>query len=257
MSRSAQATGTPTIVFDFDGTLAVGHGPVLAYARRLAADAGPDFLERVDVALAAFDDGDATYRDGYDVVGSLASTAGVDVATMSGAYLASRGDLGTPLAPVTTMRGLDAFLASLHHHARLVLATNAPDDGIERLLTEWNVRDHFDAVHFGVGKPAGLEAVIRAALETGPVLAIGDIVEFDLAPAAALGAHTALVGATVKRFAPSTGANANADADADATHAAISMRGATLAELTNEIEAWAAAAASSPLAPHGANSIER
>lgn len=32
-----------TIIFDFDGTLAVGNGPVLAYAGQVAAVAGDGF----------------------------------------------------------------------------------------------------------------------------------------------------------------------------------------------------------------------
>lgn len=231
---------TPTIILDLDGTLALGHGPVLAYARHVAPAAAAGYLERVDDALAAFDAGDATYRDGYDVVGSLARADGVDADTMGAAYASSREQLGTDAAPVTTMPGLDAFLAGLAEHARLVLATNAPEVGIDRLLAAWGVRERFDAVHCTVGKPAGLAAIVERAIADGPVLAIGDIAEFDLAPAAALGADTALVGAT-----------------AATSPASVTMRGATLADLRGDIQTWAATAASSTPAPEGASRIER
>ena len=233
---------TPTIVFDFDGTIAIGSGPVMAYARevaRAAADAA--LLERIEVALAAFESGDTRYRDGYDVVGSLAEDAGVDTAARSAAYQESRVQLGTALAPVEPVPGLAELLAALRPHARLVLATNAPAAGIEPLLERWGVRDGFDELRFAVGKPAGLEPVIRNALAEGPVLAIGDIVEYDLAPAMALGADTALVGATAAH-----------------SPAAVTMRALTLAELRGDIETWAATAASADPASNGAATpIER
>lgn len=232
---------TPSIIFDFDGTLAVGQGPVLAYARLAATTAGESYLDRVEEALAAFEAGDATYRDGYAVVGSLASEAGVDAEAMSAAYSGSREQLGTELAPVETMPDLDGFLAGLGEHARLLLATNAPEVGVDRVLDAWGVRERFDSLHFEVGKPAGLEALVRARIAHGPVLAIGDIAEFDLEPARALGADTALVGAT-----------------ADSSPASVTMRGASLADLRGDIETWAATAASSTPAPDGASaSIER
>lgn len=219
---------TPTIIFDFDGTLAVGHGPVLAYARFVSTAAKPGYLERVDAALSDFDAGATTYRDGYDVVGSLAALDGVSPETMAAAYANSREHLATELAPVNTMPGLDDFLAALHRDARLLLATNAPEAGVDRALGEWGVRDHFDELYFTVGKPAGLSAIVERAQTHGPVLAVGDIVEFDLAPALALGADTALVGAT-----------------AELSPASVTMRGTSLSDLKEDIATWAADAAAS------------
>ncbi|MDN3310301.1 HAD family hydrolase [Microbacterium oryzae] len=228
----------PSIIFDFDGTLAVGSGPVRAYAQLVALTARAGYLQRVEAALRAFEDGDTTYRDGYDVVGSLAADDGVDGAAMSAAYHGSRDLLGSPLAPVSAMPDLPGFLERLSGHARLVLATNAPEAGVERVLQAWGVRDRFDAVHATVGKPAGLAAVIRALLEDGPVLAVGDIFDFDLAPAQALGADTALVGAT-----------------AATSRASVTMRGADLGHIRGDIETWAATAASRNPAPEGADPL--
>lgn len=231
----------PSIVFDFDGTLAIGHGPVRAYARQIAPAAGAGFAERVEAELARFDAGEAEFRDGYDVVGSLARAAGVDDATLQAAYLASRAQLGTDLAPVDTMPELDAFLETLGRSARLVLATNAPEQGIDRVLAAWGVRDRFAELHFAIGKPAGLTRLITTLRAQGPVLSIGDIAEFDLAPARALGADTALVGAT-----------------AALSPASVTLRGPSLAALRTDIETWAATAASSTHEPLGsATGIER
>lgn len=231
----------PSIVFDFDGTLAVGHGPVRAYALQLAKSAGKEYLDTVDEALASYDAGNSSYRDGYDIVGSLATNYGLTDAALQRAYAASRETLGTELAPVDTMPGLADFLAELRKYAHLVLATNAPEAGIRRVLANWGAEESFDELRFAVGKPAGLEQIVRPLLEAGPVLSIGDIVEFDLAPAAALGADTALVGATA------------ATSDFLAT-----MRGESLAALAAEITTWAVNAASSNPEPTGSDiGIER
>lgn len=231
----------PSIVFDFDGTLAIGHGPVRAYARLIAPAAGPGFLDRVEAELARFDAGAAEFRDGYDVVGSLARTAGVDAAALQRAYGESRAQLGTELAPVGTMPGLDSFLTDLGRSARLVLATNAPEQGIDRVLGAWGVRERFAELHFAIGKPVGLTRLIETLRTDGPVLSIGDIAEFDLAPARALGADTALVGATASH-----------------SPASVTLRGPSLAALRTDIETWAATAASSTHEPLGsATGIER
>lgn len=222
----------PSIIFDFDGTLAVGHGPVLAYARELAAQASADYLERVETALAEHAQGDPTYRDGYHLAATIAAADGVGPDAADVAYRASRELLGSDQAPVSTMPGLAAFLTTLRPHADLLLATNAPSDGIDALLKTWGARDLFDELHFRVGKPQGIVEIARRALAAGPVLSIGDIAEYDLAPAAALGADTALVGATAASSA-----------------ASVTMRGASLADLRTDIETWAATAAAGVSAP--------
>lgn len=213
---------TRAIIFDFDGTLAIGHGPVLAYAREVAPLAGDRFIERVEAALREFDAGRSDYRDGYHIVAELAARDGVSAGTMNQAYLASRAELGTAEAPVDAPVDLMDILAELGEHAVLHVATNAPALGVEQVLESWGVREYIDHLHVEVGKPDGLYPIITQALNDGPVLAVGDIVAYDLQPAIDLGADTALVGAT----------------SAHAT-AAVTMRGATLTDLRNALVRWA------------------
>ncbi|WP_229731218.1 HAD family hydrolase [Microbacterium faecale] len=221
---------TSTIVFDFDGTVAVGAGPVVAYAREVARHADEAFLARVEATIRAFDAGETDrFRDGYDIVGTLAEESGIDPEARQRAYLASRGLLGTPDAAAELAPGLAEILADLPRETRVVLATNAPAAGVEPALTAWGVRDRFDELIYDTGKPAGLAPIIERALADGPVLAIGDIVENDLSPATAVGADTALVGATA---ATST--------------AEVTMRAETLADLADQIVAWARAAQQTP-----------
>ncbi|MDA3147232.1 haloacid dehalogenase-like hydrolase [Leucobacter sp. UCMA 4100] len=214
----------PSIVFDFDGTLALGHGPVRAFAQQVAPATGQDgFLERVEAELSSYDAGQSEYRDGYDIVGSMAKEAGASDEELQAAYLASRDVLGSAGADVDTMPGLAAFLTELGRVARLVLATNAPEAGIAELLERWGVADLFDERHFNLGKPAGLEGLVDRLIEGGPVLSIGDIAVNDLVPAAARGAATALVGARYE-------------------HAPIpvTMQAPSLSELRDAIITWAA-----------------
>lgn len=213
---------TRSVIFDFDGTLAIGHGPVLAYARAVAPSASKAFVPRVEKALRAFDAGRSAYRDGYHIVAELAAKDGVSSGTMKQAYQVSREILGTVHAPVDAPSGLASLLEALSQHALLHLATNAPAEGVEQVLDSWAVRDCFDQLHFNVGKPDGLYPILRHMLESGPVLAVGDIVEYDLQPALDLGADTALVGAT-----------------AALSDAKVTMRGLTLDDLRGELVSWA------------------
>jgi len=218
-----------TIVLDFDGTIALGAGPLEAFARAVATACGDaPFADRAMEAVSAFEHGEREARDGYDVISALAGEQGISAETLESAYQSSRALLGTEQAAITPPSGLADFLTRIRAGARVVLATNAPGAGILPVLDQWHVADLFDDLHFAVGKPAGLYPILRAAIAGGPVLSVGDIFEFDLAPAAELGAATALVGATAARSAER-----------------VTMRGRTIADLYGDIEAWAAHTASS------------
>lgn len=220
---------TLTLVLDFDGTIALGAGPLEAFARAVSTAAeDPTFAGRALAALDAFERGETDARDGYDVISTLATGQGVTADVLEGAYQSSRALLGSEHAAIAPPTGLADFLTRIHEHVRVVLATNAPGAGIRPVLDAWGVTDLFDDLHFTVGKPTGLVPIIRAAVSEGPVLSVGDIFEFDLAPAAELGAATALVGATAER-----------------SPASVTMRGRTIADLYGDIEAWAATAVSS------------
>jgi FMN phosphatase YigB (HAD superfamily) len=152
---------TSTIVFDFDGTVIVGNGPVLAYAREMARFAPEGFLARAEAEIAAFEAGRAaSYRDGYDVVGTLGTDAGVSAGDRQLAYLASRELLGSA-QPADPAPGLADILARIPEETRVVLATNAPEAGVESALAGWGIRDRFDELIYNTGKPS-------ARSSTGP-----------------------------------------------------------------------------------------
>lgn len=198
------------LVFDFDGTVSLGHGPVRSYARVIAgnlarADA-VEFLDTVEYRLLAprpSSGADAgTPIDGYDLVRVLAEDYGVPAGVRSSAYLASRVELATAAAPVIAPAGLAGFLAESRPKAHLVLATNAPSIRIDEALASLGLAGAFDAVHTSVGKPAGFGPLLDELLALLPagtdaatgLVSIGDVWANDLAPAHARGAGTALVG---------------------------------------------------------------
>lgn len=190
------------LVFDFDGTIALGDGPVRSYARHVAetlpAAARESFLVGVEAGLEG-ELPDIEPVDGYELVCLLGDRFQVSDADRSRAFLLSRGELATDAAPIAAPPGLAELLAAARAHAHLVLATNSPDIRIDRALEALGLADAFDTVHTSVGKPAGLGAVVDGWLRTLPgepgevLLSIGDIWVNDLEPAHERGASTALV----------------------------------------------------------------
>ncbi|PRB13669.1 HAD family hydrolase [Microbacterium sp. MYb62] len=179
------------LLFDFDGTIALGDGPVLAYAQQVAAALGGDDTF-VDVIRAVLTSADDDALDGYDAVRRVAETRGADATLLSTAYLASRAQLGTAEAPIDAPEGLADFLESVD--AERILVTNAPAIRIVEALEALGLHGLFDRIVTGAGKPKGLEAVLAALPADARVLSIGDIWHNDLAPAHARGHATALIG---------------------------------------------------------------
>lgn len=179
------------LLFDFDGTIALGDGPVLAYAQQVAAALGDDgtFIDDIRTALATADDGSL---DGYDAVRRVAESRGADARLLSAAYFASRAHLGTADAPIAAPDGLADFLESAD--AERILVTNAPAIRIVDALETLGLGGLFDRIVTDARKPNGLEAVLADLPADARVLSIGDIWHNDLAPAHARGHATALVG---------------------------------------------------------------
>src|SRR5690606_20284324 len=98
---TAGRTVTATIVFDFDGTIALGAGPLEAFARAVAtAIDDATFAERAIDAVAAFERGRVEARDGYDVISVLGRERGVTPDDLEAAYQSSRALLGSEHAAI-------------------------------------------------------------------------------------------------------------------------------------------------------------
>lgn len=181
----------PVLLFDFDGTVSLGHGPVLAYARLIAEKAGhPSIAQDAEALLNSDNVGSA--RDGYHLVRTLAAELDVPEETCQEAYMASRKNLAD--TGITAPEGLAEFLAS--YPGRAILATNSPEVGLSAALHTLGLDRSFDTVYTRVGKPEGLTRILDTDLaDTDPtrLISFGDIWEFDLAPVAAVGGRTVLV----------------------------------------------------------------
>lgn len=211
----------PVLILDFDGTVALGDGPLLAYARAVAAHAASaDDLVTAVAAQLAEPSGDVI--DGYDVVRRVAVAAGIGDDALAAAYTASRAQLGTPEAPVSVAVGLADFLRTTD--AERLLVTNAPATRLDEALASLGLEGLFDRIVTDAAKPAGLEALLDSLDEDVPVLAVGDVWRNDLAPAHARGHATALVGGYIDPAARPT------------------FRADTLDELLPALAAWVAAA---------------
>src|SRR5699024_5839873 len=164
-----------TVLFDFDGTLALGRGPLEAYAACLnelvseasGGEAGSELLAHCQDAIPRFDAGETVFRDAYDAIRVTALSHGVTEAQLSAAYLRSRALLATEAAPIYGPEGLPEFLTDLAEHADCVLATNAPEIGVHRALDSLGIADSISLVYCDVGKPAGLERIIPGSLPKG------------------------------------------------------------------------------------------
>jgi phosphoglycolate phosphatase-like HAD superfamily hydrolase len=226
---------TRTVIFDFDGTLALGRGPIDAYVSEVIAATGEStFAAEVSETLGEFDAGRSTAIDAYDAVRQAAVARGVETEALQLAYRRSREALGTDDALVEGPEGIVPFLERLGQAADVVLATNAPATRLVETLAALGIGHLVPTRHTSVGKPEGLTALVAEALLRGPVLSVGDIYVNDLAPAAALGADTALVGSAWKAFAART-----------------TMAAATLPELYPLIEVWAGVTTPAPPVPPG------
>ncbi|WP_263119616.1 hydrolase [Cellulomonas sp. RIT-PI-Y] len=189
------------LLLDFDGTVAVGHGPVRAYARAavalLPAADQRSVLYRLDAVLDGGEDDGLLPLDGYDLVRMLAEQQGVGPHALSAAYLASRHALATDQAPISAPPGLADLLAELRTDATIVLATNAPDIRLREALRIIGLGGLIDRIAPEAAKPGGMGALLDSlrVAPAGPVrvLSVGDVWANDLAPVAARGHTTALI----------------------------------------------------------------
>lgn len=188
----------PVLVFDFDGTVALGEGPVMAYGRsvaeQLAEPARGALLASLAESLCPVSPADSAARDGYDRVRTLALAVGADDRSLRAGYEHSRASLGLAAAPIRPPAGLATFLTEHAGIARRVLVTNAPSTRLPEALALLGLASGFDQVFTDAGKPDGFPALLATLGAEAPLVSIGDVWENDLAPAQAAGFHTALVG---------------------------------------------------------------
>lgn len=221
-----------TLILDFDGTVCVGDGPMLAYAR--GAEALHPDLAGLQSRVARFCAGEtvpelAGSADGYQAVQRAAAAAGVPVTDLQATFLAARRLLAETGLGTRAPDGLAGLLRDLRAAGtRVLLVTNAPADGLDRMLGHLGLQDGFDDIVADAGKPHGLGGVLDALahpVTKRTVLAVGDIPLNDLSVPAQRGSSTALVDPF--------------DAHADSTDPVPDVRARRLEELIPWIREWA------------------
>lgn len=187
------------LLLDFDGTVSLGDGPVLAYAdeafgylparRRSAAH------DQLSSFLAGDPDLLRRYADGYGCVRDQV----VDQVTpeqLSAAYLDSRRrlaaeDLGTYPAP-----GIGELLTALDGVATRVVLTNSPAVGVLESLQRFGLSELLDEVVVGADKPHRMAEhldVLTAGRPPATLISVGDHWRNDLAVPLERGCATAYV----------------------------------------------------------------
>ncbi|HAQ60361.1 MAG TPA: hydrolase [Microbacterium sp.] len=192
-----------TLILDFDGTVCLGDGPALAYARGLAA-AHPELAD-LEHRVARHLAGDAVAEfagaaDGYQAVQSAAVRRGVEPSAIQNAFHAARRLLSKEGLGVHTPDGFADWAVRVRRAgAEILLVTNAPAAGLDGVLRLLGIEDSFDRVVADAGKPEGMHAVLddvaarNGPITPGTVLSVGDIWVNDLSVPHARTAATALI----------------------------------------------------------------
>ncbi|WP_345751082.1 HAD family hydrolase [Microbacterium rhizophilus] len=189
-----------TAIFDFDGTVCIGDGPALVYAQRIA-EAHPSLADLPD-RLARWSAGEALAgfegaSDGYLAVQAAASAAGVGRDVTDAAFRYARARLAAEGLGVTTPPAFPGLASDLRAAGiAVVLVTNAPGDGLDRILSLLGIAASFDEVIADARKPGGLDGVLDLLphpVTHARVLSVGDIWVNDLAVPRDRGAATALI----------------------------------------------------------------
>ena len=197
----------PLLILDFDGTVCLGDGPVIAYADAVAEQlleaSRPALWEGLNAFLAE-DPSAPAYKDGYAAVAALAEGM-IDADGLNRAYSESRARLAAGAVEITAPAGLADFLDSLAGVAFRVLLTNAPLIGVAESLAALGLAGSIDLIMHDAGKPAGFSDLLPMLLKNKApheLLSVGDVWSNDIELPSRHGCVTAFI----DRFNHRTGA---------------------------------------------------
>ncbi|MCH4209364.1 HAD family hydrolase [Bifidobacterium sp.] len=200
----AEGTIAGTVVFDFDGTLCLGDGPVWSYAEHAYANLEPELRHEAEAALDGYLAGTMPaqtrethgWQDGYDVVASFCRDR-MAPQRLQEAYLASRAELAAGSASVHMPDGMKDFLRRLGVlGCKRILLSNSPITGLRETLERFGVTDDIDTVVPNGGKPSQWPqhlADFTEAAGSGHLLSIGDYWTNDIEPVLATGYEVAYI----------------------------------------------------------------
>lgn len=209
LARLAAEQSLPLLILDFDGTVCLGDGPVLAYADAAAEQINEPGSQALRDGLADFlaeSPGAPAYKDGYAAVAALAEGL-VDAGGLSRAYAQSRQRLAAGTVEISAPVGLADFLDSLAGVVFRVLLTNAPLVGVPESLAALGLSGSIDLVIPEAGKPAGFAELLPILLaDKAPheLLSVGDVWSNDIELPARHGCATAFIDRFEHRSGAST-----------------------------------------------------
>jgi len=199
LSDSAVGSTKPVLLLDFDGTISLGDGPVLAYAEEAFADLPGDRRAVAQGQLDGFLAGDPEllrrYADGYGCVHDQV----VDHLTpdqLSAAYLKSRRRLAAEDLGTSAASGTADLLTALEGVATRVVLTNSPAVGVVESLQRFGLSELLDQVVVGADKPHRmLEHIdaLTAGRQPATLISVGDHWCNDLAVPLERGCATAFI----------------------------------------------------------------
>ncbi|WP_165492109.1 HAD family hydrolase [Egibacter rhizosphaerae] len=134
--------------------------------------------------------------DGWQIARAAIRRAGISRASEAEAFRRVRANMVDPSVDLPGQALARRVADSLPPGTYRVLLSNTPDELAAPLLERLGIGDAFDEVHFGAGKPEGLDKVLDRLLTDYPperVAVVGDNLRNDIAPARARGCVTIAV----------------------------------------------------------------
>ncbi|WP_343317833.1 hydrolase [Arthrobacter sp. TMP15] len=198
LAQRAAEQPLPLLILDFDGTLCLGDGPVLAYAAAVTDQIPESARKSLHEALAQFlaqDSNAPAYKDGYAAVAAL-SEGLLDEAALSQAYTESRRQLAAGEVTISAPDGLAAFLDQLEGVAFRIVLTNAPLTGVAESLTTLGLAPSIDLIIADANKPGGFTELLPDFLQDRApyeLLSVGDVWSNDIEVPARAGCATAFI----------------------------------------------------------------
>lgn len=167
------------LLLDFDGTVCLGDGPVLAYADAAFAELPLSRRDPAHDQLRRFLEHDPQLRqrfaDGYVLVQELA--ADLPPAQLQSAYLHSRERLAAGELAVRPADGLAELLIGVGADVTTVVLTNSPRIGVAETLDGFGLSGLLDQVIIDGGKPARMAEHLDVLLSGQPaenLISVGD-----------------------------------------------------------------------------------
>lgn len=192
LTSHARPCRRPVVVLDFDGTVGLGDGPIIAYAEGAFRRMGGIEAERARAGFHGWLAGRGTesHPDGYTAVRGYALPY-LDAERMGEAFTESRQRLITEDLGIRTPDGVLELLDDLEGTADRVLLTNSPAPGMRETLERLALLERFDQIIVSARKRSRMHEHLQTLLGEQPphrLVSVGDHRRNDVEAAIEIGA---------------------------------------------------------------------